>query len=294
MKMRSEREMLDLILGVAKADERIRAVYMNGSRTNPNVPKDKYRDYDVVYVVTETAPFIADNDWICRFGNVAMLQEPDSNDMKGGFYNEHHDFFRRYAWLMLFNDGNRIDLSIEIKEEAATHFLEDKLTVMLLDKDGFLPIIPEPSDADYHIKKPNDEQYFACCNEFWWCLNNVAKGVARDELPYAMEMLNLVIRPMLNHVMDWYIGINTDFSVSAGKMGKNYKRYLSPELYKLYLATYSDCENDHIWASIFSICELFRITAKAVAKVLSFTYIQRDDENIMTYLNNVMKDVYEL
>lgn len=33
--MRSEKEMMDLILGVAQKDERIRAVYMNGSRTNP-------------------------------------------------------------------------------------------------------------------------------------------------------------------------------------------------------------------------------------------------------------------
>ncbi len=38
--MRSEREMFDVILHVAKEDKRIRAVYMNGSRTNPNVPKD--------------------------------------------------------------------------------------------------------------------------------------------------------------------------------------------------------------------------------------------------------------
>lgn len=34
--MRSEKEMFDLILKVAKEDERVRAVYMNGSRTNPN------------------------------------------------------------------------------------------------------------------------------------------------------------------------------------------------------------------------------------------------------------------
>jgi len=34
--MRTEQEMFNLILNIAKNDERIRAVYMNGSRTNPN------------------------------------------------------------------------------------------------------------------------------------------------------------------------------------------------------------------------------------------------------------------
>lgn len=37
--MKSEQEMYDLILGIAKADTRVLAVYMNGSRTNPNVQK---------------------------------------------------------------------------------------------------------------------------------------------------------------------------------------------------------------------------------------------------------------
>ena len=46
--MRSEEEMMNLILQVAKDDERVRAVYLNGSRTNPNAPKDRFQDYDVV------------------------------------------------------------------------------------------------------------------------------------------------------------------------------------------------------------------------------------------------------
>lgn len=56
--MRSEKEMMDLILGVAQKDERIRAVYMNGSRTNKNVKKDIFQDYDIVYVVRQTKPFM--------------------------------------------------------------------------------------------------------------------------------------------------------------------------------------------------------------------------------------------
>ena len=53
--MRTEKEMFELILGVAKRDERVRAVYMNGSRANPNVKKDLFQDYDIVYAVMETA-----------------------------------------------------------------------------------------------------------------------------------------------------------------------------------------------------------------------------------------------
>lgn len=53
-KMRTEQEMLNLILSIAKNDEQIHAVYMNGSRTNPNADKDIFQDYDIAYVVDET------------------------------------------------------------------------------------------------------------------------------------------------------------------------------------------------------------------------------------------------
>ena len=57
MEMRTEQEMMDLIIGVAAADERIRAVRMEGSRANPAVPKDQYQDYDISYYVVDIEPF---------------------------------------------------------------------------------------------------------------------------------------------------------------------------------------------------------------------------------------------
>lgn len=290
--MRSESEMMNMILDFAKTDERIRAVYMNGSRTNLKVPKDIYQDYDIVYVVTETESFLKDESWITIFGSTLIVQEPDLNDVQTGTVNEQFDFSRRYAWLMLFDDGNRIDLSIEIKEEAEKNFLDDKLTVLLLDKDKFLPEIQPPTDEDYHIKEPVGNQYYACCNEFWWCLNNVAKGIARDELPYAMKMFNHYVRDMLDKMVEWYIGINTNFSVSAGKMGKYYKNFLSPELYEMYTETYSDSNYDNFWVAVFTACDLFRITSLTVANHFGYDYNDQDDKNMVSYLNNVKNNTY--
>ena len=43
--MRSENDIFDLIHKIVFEDEKILAVYMNGSRTNPNVKKDIFQDY---------------------------------------------------------------------------------------------------------------------------------------------------------------------------------------------------------------------------------------------------------
>lgn len=56
--MRSEQEMYELIIGTARADERIRAVYMNGSRTDKSAPKDIFQDYDMCMRSGRQSPFM--------------------------------------------------------------------------------------------------------------------------------------------------------------------------------------------------------------------------------------------
>ncbi|WP_449536563.1 aminoglycoside 6-adenylyltransferase [Ferdinandcohnia sp. Marseille-Q9671] len=282
--MRTEQEMMDLIRNIAEKDKRIRAAYMNGSRTNPTVSKDIFQDYDIVYVVTETKSFIEDESWTNRFGDLLMMQEPDKNDHSCGL---RMDFDRSYGYLMLFTDGNRIDLHIETIDAMLESYGSDKLTVPLLDKDHILPQIPAPTDIDYRVKKPIEAMYFNCCNDFWWCLQNVAKGIWRDELSYAKQMFEQVIRPRLDEMVSWWIGTKYDFQVSVGKMGKYFKQYLPKNVWEMYEKTYTDHEFDHFWDSLFITCELFRTLAVEVAEQLSFTYPFADDKNMTRYLTHV-------
>lgn len=282
--MRSEKEMFDLIMSVAKMDPRVRAVYMNGSRTNPNAPKDVYQDYDIVYVVRDFDSFIADLNWIDIFGERLILQMPEAMRYPSGA--------GHFNWMMVFIDGNRLDLTL-IPIEKPELIDSDSLTIALLDKDGILPSFPMASDKDYIVKPPSELFYMSCCNNFWWCLQNVAKGIARDELPYAMLMYHNVIREELHDMISWYIGTITGFSVSPGKMGKYFKRYLPKEVYEQYVQTYSDSDYNNFWKAIFVACDLFQQLAVQVGAYMGYQYNQQDEENMRVYLNNVKNKVYE-
>ena len=61
--MRTEPEMLDLILQTAKI-LKVEAVALSGSRTNDQVQKDEFQDYDVVYVVDDLDTLIRDFAWL--------------------------------------------------------------------------------------------------------------------------------------------------------------------------------------------------------------------------------------
>ena len=74
--MRSEKEMMDIIMNKALSDERIRAVTMEGSRANPNAVHDSYSDFDISYYVTDIREFTGDKSWINELGDILIAQFP--------------------------------------------------------------------------------------------------------------------------------------------------------------------------------------------------------------------------
>jgi aminoglycoside 6-adenylyltransferase len=280
--MRTEREVLDLILDVARGDARIRAVIMNGSRANPNVRRDPLQDFDIVYLVTEVAPFRGNREWIRRFGELMILQTPD--DMQDPPPGEKAG----YAFLMQFTDGNRVDLTIL----PAAHFAEslrDSLSVLLLDKDSAFGPFPPPSERDYLPTPPTAKQFSDCCNEFWWLCPYVAKGLWRGQLVYAKFMLDHAVRDELVRMLTWYVAVRTGFSVNLGGFGKNLQRYLEPELWDLLRQTYAAADADDNWEALFAMGRLFRTAAVDTASHFGFEYPLGDDERVSAYLERVRR-----
>ncbi|GHT69108.1 aminoglycoside nucleotidyltransferase ANT(6)-Ia [Spirochaetia bacterium] len=277
--LRSETEMMELILSVAKNDERVRAVFLNGSRANVNAPKDRFQDYDIVYLVTEMDSFIKDRHWVDAFGKRIIMQEPEAMAL---FPPEHPG---RYARLMLFEDRNRIDLSMRLIKDLDTYLKEDKLTVMLLDKDKRIAPLPPPSDEDYRVKRPSAEYFDDCCNEFWWVSTYVIKGLYRKEFFYAAEHLNGNVRPELLRMLSWKVGIETEFSVSVGKAYKYLDKYISADTREQLLKTYQNDSAEHLMQALLECQDLFRKTSRFVAKEFGFVYPDYD-EKVSAYLTN--------
>ncbi|MCL2833238.1 MAG: aminoglycoside 6-adenylyltransferase [Treponema sp.] len=277
--MRKETEVYELILKTAAEDDRIRAVLLSGSRANSAAPKDIFQDYDITYFVTDITPFYNKPDWIAKkFGKPLIMQMPETMRFPEGDGN--------FNYLIIFEDGVRIDLSF-----VFTKYTDDgEPAVMLLDKDNgsrFLPAKLPSSDKKWHIKPPDEHFYLSCCNEFWWCLNNAAKGIARGELPYVMYMLNEIIRPELHYMIGWFIGVENGFNFSVGKNCKYIKHYLPEDLYNQYRKTYSGADYAEIWNSIYAMCGLFHNLALQVAGHFGFTYNQNEEDGMMKYLEMV-------
>lgn len=284
--MRSDEEIKQLILKTAEADPRIRAVVLNGSRANPNAPADKFRDFDIVYYVNDIDSFTCDHSWIDVFGERLIMQLPDEMELCAGDPDKQKSGF---SYLMLFKEGNRIDLTLFPADKLNEKYRPESLSIVWLDKDSMFTGIAPPSDIDHRVKKPGAKLFADTCNEFWWVCTYAAKALARGEIIYAREVTETIIRPMFMRVIDWYVGTETDFSVSTGKGGKLLQKYLPPDLYDKLLQTYPDADIERSKHSLLVMTELFASLAKHTAEKLGYRYNIDEEMGVREYLNNVFK-----
>jgi aminoglycoside 6-adenylyltransferase len=276
MNMRSEKQVYDIILTYAKADERVRMVTLEGSRTNTNIPPDDFQDYDITFFVTDMQSFIGDDRWLDVFGERLILQKPEDMELFPAAE-------KGFSYLMLFADDVKIDLSLLPLEFIDEYFTWDKLVKLLLDKDNRITQPPVPTDIDYHLQKPTERSFDDCCNEFWNTATYVVKGLCRREILFAIDHMNDIVRKELLRMISWLVGIEQGFHFSLGKNYKFLQRYIPEELWKRLMSTYHMDSYSHMWESLEQSMTLFREASAEVARRLGYQYPPYD-EKISNYV----------
>ena len=264
--MRTETEMLDVILQTAKTLQ-VKAVAMSGSRTDTKAPKDEFQDYDVVYIVDDLDNLTSDLAWLDQFGTRIIEQ--------------HNILGNRRLYLMLFEDGNRIDLTlcpkVHIKEWVES---EADFTVLEDPKGLFVPHSPSP---DRFWTSPASETDFEkSCNEFWWVSAYVVKGICRNQVIYATDHLYGICQQELLKVLAWQVASD------RGKVdiGKNYKylfNYLPAEKKKEFSNLLDFSSLDKIIQYLLATMQIFHQEAQSLAQKMGFDYDKRVAEKMIEY-----------
>ena len=264
--MRTETEMFDVILQTAK-ELQVDAVAMSGSRTNPNAPKDEFQDYDVVYIVEDLDGLIADLSWLNQFGTRNIEQ--------------HNILGNRRLYLMLFEDGNRIDLTLCPKEHINEWVASEADYTVLVDEKGLFESY-SPSAQRYWTSPASQIDFEKACNEFWWVSAYVVKGICRKQVIYATDHLYGICQQELLKVLAWQVASDR----GAVDIGKNYKylfNYLPIEKEKEFSALLDFSSLDQITQSFLATMEFFHQEAQSLAQKMGFKYEKEVTEKMMRY-----------
>lgn len=266
IEMRTETEMLDLILQIAKTLQ-VKAIAMSGSRTNPKAPKDEFQDYDVVYVVDDLDNLTSDLSWLDLFGKRIIEQEVG--------------FGHRRLFLMLFEDGNRIDLTLCPKEyiqewvdsEAGFTILEDTENLF----EAYFP------NLERHWITPATETDFKnSCNEFWWVSAYVVKGIYRKQVIYTTDHLYGICQQEFLKILAWQVASDR----RVVDIGKNYKylfNYLPTEKEKEFSSILDFSNSNKITQSLFATMKFFHQEAQSLANKMGFDYDREVAEKMIEY-----------
>ena len=270
--MRAETEMLDLILQIAKTIQ-VEAVVMSGSRTNQNAPKDEFQDYDVVYVVDDFDNLTSDLSWLNQFGKRIIEQEVTLD--------------HRRLYLMLFEDGNRIDLTLCPKEHIKEWVESEADYTVLKDEKGLFESYTT-NPQRYWITPATETDFEKTCNEFWWVSAYVVKGICRNQLIYATDHLYGICQQELLKVLAWQVASD------KGKVdvGKNYKylfNYLPTEKEKEFSDLLDFSSIDKITQSLLATMQLFHREAQRLAQKLGFDYDKEVAEKMIEYAEERVK-----
>lgn len=264
--MRAETEMLDLILQTAKTLQ-VKAVAMSGSRTNPKVPKDEFQDYDVVYVLDDLDNLTSDLSWLEQFGKRIIEQEVRL---------EHRRLF-----LMLFEDGNRIDLTLCPKDHIQEWVDSEAEFIVLEDKKGLFEYY-SPSPQRYWTSPATETNFVKSCNEFWWVSAYVVKGICRKQVIYATDHLYGICQQEFLKILAWQVASD------RGKVdiGKNYKylfNYLPAEKEKEFTALLDFFDQKSLTKSLLATMNFFHKEAQAFSLKNGFHYDKVTAEKMIEY-----------
>ena len=264
--MRTETEMIDLILQIAESLQ-VEAVALSGSRINPHSPKDEFQDYDVVYIVDNLDYLLLDLSWLDQFGKRIIEQEVALG--------------HRLLYLMLFEDGNRIDLTLCPKEYIQEWVDSEANFEVIKDEKGlFASYIP--SQKRYWTCPPTEEEFAASCNEFWWVSAYVVKAIRRNQLIYATDHLYGICQQELIKILAWQVTSDR----GAVDIGKNYKylfHYLPAEKEKEFSALLNLSSIEKVSQSLFATMNVFDREAQSLAQKMGFAYDLKVAEKMMAY-----------
>ena len=270
--MRIDQEILDVILQTAKKLQ-IYAVALSGSRTTPNASTDEFQDYDVVYVVDDLDNLTSDLSWLDLFGKRIIDQEVALD--------------HRRLYLMLFEDGNRIDLTLCPKEHIQEWVNREAGFTVLEDPEHlFEPY--SPNLERYWTSTATETDFEKSCNEFWWVSAYVVKGICRNQLIYATDHLYGICQQELLKVLAWQVASDRG-AVDIGKNCKYLFNYLPTEKEKEFSSLLDFASLDKIIQSLFATMQLFHQEAQSLAQKMGFDYDKEVTEKMIEYAEERVK-----
>jgi aminoglycoside 6-adenylyltransferase len=275
----------------ADGQDAIRAVLLTSTRAVPDATVDEYSDYDVILVMRDIEPFMANHCWPEEFGEVLVAYwdpletDPDTGIEVSGNIVQYADRLKIDFSLWPVNHLERIIRLPDLPAELDAGYR------VLLDKDGQAARLRPPTQRGYIPSPPDEADYLTLVNDFFIGVPYVTVALLRDEVLPAKWCLDYDMRYVyLLPMLDWRMECDHDWSVSPGVNGKGLKKRLPPGIWAELEGTYAGMDVEENREAMFAMIALFRRVAREVGDALGYAYPEELDRRVTEHARELLKE----
>ncbi len=281
-------DLIPALIQWAAARNSIRAMLLTSTRAIPNAPRDVLSDYDVILIMQDIHPYVADRAWLNDFGDILVVYwDPIYPDPVFGI--------ERCGNVTQYADGLKIDFNLWpvalFQQIVAAPVLMAELDAgyrVLLDKDGLTAALRPSTSTAYVPTPPTLATYQTLINDFLSDAPYVAKCLWRDELMPAKWCLDYDMKHIyLRQLLEWRIEIDHRWSAPVGFLGKGLKKRLPPDIWAQVEQTYAGASLADNWEALAHTLDLFRRVAIEVGEHLGYAYPHDLHQRVSAYVEQI-------
>jgi aminoglycoside 6-adenylyltransferase len=268
-------------------------VIITSTSAIPNAHLDAYSDYDVILVVDEVRPLVADTSWLRDFGDVLVAYwDPFRVDSSTG--SEEVNSVVNYA------DGLKIDFSLWSRQAFTAITSGPKPNPeldagyrVLVDKDQLTVDLPPPTYAAYIPARPDEATYLRLVTDFLIGVPYVAKSLLRDELLPAKWVLDFDMRfNYLLPMLEWRAECDHEWRLKTGFLGKGLQAHLTADVWDELQRSFVDADLERNWEALFAMLALFGRVAQEVGESLGYGYPDRLVASVSKHAHRMRQGVF--
>jgi aminoglycoside 6-adenylyltransferase len=255
-----------------------------GSQARDDHPADEWSDLDLVLIVDDPTPYLADESWLGELGTpVATFLEPTVAGQT-----------ERRA---LFDDGLDVDMPV-LSLDAAETFLAEQAgpigTVLrrgvqvLLDRDGWLTErVARIAATHLPGGLPDQAALDQVVNDFWYHVLWTARKSRRGELWVAAECCDGHLKRLLLEVLAWHARAISGADTWHG--ARFIEEWLDPALQARLRATFAGYDAERLPGALWATAELFRDLARELAARVQLAYAEDVDRRVSEMVRGTLR-----
>ncbi|GCE31296.1 aminoglycoside 6-adenylyltransferase [Dictyobacter alpinus] len=277
--------LLNNFLHWSEQQDDIRVVFIVGSRGREDHPADEWADLDIIFVTTQPYNYVTKTDWLYKVGTPWM---------------SHLEPFRTGEIVerrVLFAGGLAVDfapLAVDMMEKLLAVDLLPLETVILpgihvvLDKDGYKDLLLEARERlqaqSVQSRPPHNHEFSESINDFWYHAYWVVKKWQRGELWSAKWCLDVYMKQLLLHMLEWHARATRGRDAPVKNDGRFLEEWADPRALEELPTCFAHYEHEDMRIALNATCLLYSRIAREAAHLLHYTYPNEIEERISQLL----------